>query len=88
MTKAQQLGITIFPYKEYDDRHRNIYWESDTGFWIKFEYDNDSNKIYLENSDGFGWIRKFNHNNVLLSEIDIQTWRQIQHRNSVISNLL
>jgi hypothetical protein len=52
MTKAQQLGITEFPYQEFDSNGKEIYYENSDGFWIKREYDSNHNRIYYEDSYG------------------------------------
>lgn len=51
-------------------------------------YDLKGNKTYHENSNGYGYLYLFDENNNLISEIDIQYWKKIQHRNSIINNLL
>ena len=88
MTKAQKLGITHFPYIEKDEKYREIYWENNFGLWIKTEYDSKGNKIYHEDSNGYGYLNTFDENNKLISSIDIKTWRQIEHRNSVLDKLI
>lgn len=52
MTKAQQLGITEFPYYEYDSNGNLTYIESSDGDWAKYEYDDNGNEIYCEDSYG------------------------------------
>jgi len=47
-TKAQELGITEFPYREYDSDGNEIYWENKDGYWLKKEYDNLKTVIYQE----------------------------------------
>ena len=37
-TKAQQLGITEFPYMELDEKKRIIYYEQKDGYWYKKEW--------------------------------------------------
>jgi hypothetical protein len=56
MTKAQQLGITEFPYHEFDERGNRVYYERSDGYWEKYEYDGSGNEIYFENSNGY-WIK-------------------------------
>jgi len=48
MTKAQQLGITEFPYQEFDSNGKLTYHEDSTGSWHKFEYDSNGNESYWE----------------------------------------
>jgi hypothetical protein len=55
-TKAQELGITEFPYIEYDANGKETYYEDSTGFWVKREYDSYENRTYYENSNGF-WVK-------------------------------
>lgn len=56
MTKAQQLGITKFPYEEYDSNGNIIYSENSTGFWYKVEYDSNGNTTFYEDSTKF-WCK-------------------------------
>lgn len=50
--KARAMGITEFPYKEYDSNGNEIYWEGSTGVWYKSEYNSNNREIYYEDSDG------------------------------------
>ena len=50
--KARALGITAFPYREYDSNDNVIYYENSNGYWAKYEYDSNGNETYYENSDG------------------------------------
>tara|TARA_R110002012_G_scaffold264361_1_gene447699 strand:- start:241 stop:486 length:246 start_codon:yes stop_codon:yes gene_type:complete len=63
-TKGRELGITEFPYEEYDKNGYITYHENSWGTWWKVEYDDKGNKIRIDFSDG-EW-RKFkyddNHN--------------------------
>ena len=54
MTKAQKLGITKFPYEEFDSNGHRIYCEVLNGDWDKQEYDSNGNEIYFE-SRRFRW---------------------------------
>jgi YD repeat-containing protein len=56
MTIAQQLKITEFPFIIKDKKGKEIYYESSTGSWYKYEYDQNGNPIYFENSTG-GWYK-------------------------------
>lgn len=61
--KARAMGITKFPYVEYDSNGKPTYVEYSNGFWDRYEYDSRGNKTYHENSKGF-WIKKeFDSNN-------------------------
>jgi hypothetical protein len=51
-TKAQELGITKFPYREFDDKSNLIYYEDEEGYWFKREYDDNGNCLYYENCRG------------------------------------
>ena len=51
-TKAQQLGITKFPYIEKDKNGNMTYFEYSYGWWYKYEYDESDNRTYLESADG------------------------------------
>jgi len=88
MTKAQQLGIKDFPYEEKDDVERITYWENEFGYWFKMGYDLKGNKIYHENSDGYGYSYLFDENNNLVSQIDIQTYKLYKRREAIINSLL
>lgn len=50
-TKAQELGVTEFPYIEYDGSGNKIYWEDSNGLWEKYEYGQDGELVYFENSN-------------------------------------
>ena len=62
MTKAQQLGITEFPYREYDSNGKLTYYEGSDGYWVKQEYDSNDNRNYYEDSDGYWFRREFDSN--------------------------
>jgi hypothetical protein len=49
--KARAMGITAFPYREYDSNDNVIYYESADGYWIKTEC-NKGYCTYWENSNG------------------------------------
>lgn len=53
MTKAQQLGITKFPYVERDANGNKTYIEDADGWWCKREFDDNGNVTYVEYSYGF-----------------------------------
>ena len=50
--KARAMGITRFPYYEYDSNGEITYWEDSDGDWRKSEYDSNGNEIYFENNFG------------------------------------
>jgi len=51
-TKARELGITKFPYRECNDKGIVIYYEDEEGYWFKREYDDNGNCLYYENCIG------------------------------------
>ena len=51
-TKARELGITKFPYREYDNRGNLLYIEDKNGYWFKKQYDDNDNQIYFESYTG------------------------------------
>ncbi len=51
-TIAEQLGITNFPFKIKNERGNEIYKEWEDGFWARWEFDEQGNYIYFENSYG------------------------------------
>ena len=51
-TKARELGITKFPYEEYDKNGNLMYIEWDDGTWVKREFDDKGNITYRECNDG------------------------------------
>jgi hypothetical protein len=55
-TKAQELGITEFPYIEYDDDGNRTYFEIECGFWVKSTYNDSGLMNYLELPHGY-WAR-------------------------------
>ena len=61
-TRAQELGITKFPYIEKDENDNIIYYEDSNGDWYKREYDSNGDIIYYENSDGYWYKREFDSN--------------------------
>ena len=54
--KAIAMGVTEFPYREYDSNGNETYYEDSDGYWAKKEYDSNNNRIYGENSRGY-WER-------------------------------
>jgi len=51
-TIAQELNITQFPFETRDKRGNIIYKEFENGFWAKWEYDEQGEEIYYEDSYG------------------------------------
>lgn len=62
MTKAQELGITEFPYREYDSNWNLTYYEEANGYWSKREYDDNENQTYYENSDEYWQKTEYDSN--------------------------
>ena len=60
--KAKSLGVTKFPYREYDSNGKTIYYEDKDGYWERFERDSNGNTTYVEHSDGFWAKQEFNCN--------------------------
>tara|TARA_R110002020_G_scaffold173181_1_gene363925 strand:- start:282 stop:467 length:186 start_codon:yes stop_codon:yes gene_type:complete len=52
-TKAQELGITEFPYYEFNKNGNITYYETSDGTWWKGEFNDKDNQTYYENSTGF-----------------------------------
>jgi hypothetical protein len=52
MTKAQELGITEFPYKEYDENGVVVYEEQFDGSWVSVKLTPHGDMIHWENHEG------------------------------------
>lgn len=80
-TKARQLGITQFPYMEYDKIGNVLYCEDSSGFWFKRAYSDDYNhQTYYENSHGT-WV-KYQYDeyyNVIYHENSEGIWHKYQY---------
>jgi hypothetical protein len=61
-TIAQQLKIKKFPFIIEDSNGNEIYYEFESGFWIRREKDENDNQTFAENSDGFWCKREFDSN--------------------------
>ena len=61
-TKAQELGITNFPYEEFDENGNETYTEFSSGNWFKYKYDENNNLSYFEQSNGYWYKRKCSKN--------------------------
>ena len=61
-TKVQILGITEFPYREFDDKGNETYSEYSGGYWSKCEYDDKGDVTYYENSVGSWHKFKYDDN--------------------------
>ena len=60
-TKAQQLGITDFPYEERDKNGYVTYWENSYGDWELSVVNDVGNVTYHESSGGYSWNSKFDN---------------------------
>ncbi len=52
MTRAQELGITEFPFEIKNSNGKTIYREASNGFWFKKEYDANGSLVYWETNKG------------------------------------
>lgn len=52
-TIAQQLNVKEFPFEIKDKNGRRIYFENNSGAWLRQEYDSNGNETYFENSNSF-----------------------------------
>ena len=68
MTKAQELGITEFPYIEYDSNGNKVYVEIEDGFWIKSIFNEKNQITYLEKYNGTFQNWKYDENNSVFYE--------------------
>jgi len=59
MTRAQQLGITEFPYREYNKKGKISYYEREDGYWWRAKYHANGFETYLEFSNGLFMKREF-----------------------------
>jgi len=60
--KARTMGITEFPYWEYDSNGRLTYYESVDGQFDSYEFDSNGCMTYYENSDGRWFRAEFDSN--------------------------
>jgi hypothetical protein len=90
MTKAQQLGITKFPYEEKDEKGRVIYREYGDGRWSKTQFDAADNIIEYENSElnEFCCSRRFDDKRNKIWEIKGEEWKIWHNRKVIINKLL
>jgi hypothetical protein len=71
-TIAQQLKITEFPFVIKDRRGKDIYIESSSGYWNKYQRNKNGTILHQEDSNG-GWVNR---------ELDSEN-REIFYQNSV-----
>jgi hypothetical protein len=60
MTIAQQLKIKEFPFIINNHNGHQIYYEYESGFWIRREKDSNDRQTFAENSDGYWCKAEFN----------------------------
>jgi hypothetical protein len=58
-TKAQQLGITEFPYFERDEKNRILYYEREDGYWYKQVFHKCGQESLVFFNDGLYLKRDF-----------------------------
>jgi len=68
LTIAEQLNITDFPFRIYDNNENEIYTEYGDNTWYKREYDENGNRIYLRQSGGYIENCEYSKNNILIYE--------------------
>ena len=73
MTKAQELGITEFPFEIRDKNDNLIYYENSKGYWRKIEYDENNNQTYSKNSNGYWRKREYDKkgNQIYFEDSDV-----------------
>lgn len=59
LTRAQQLGIKDFPYKEHDKKGKITYYERADGYWWRAEYHTNGFETLVEFSNGLFMKREF-----------------------------
>jgi len=59
LTKARSLGITEFPYREYNKKGKISYYEREDGYWWRAEYHSSGFETFIEFSNGLFLKRKF-----------------------------
>ena len=56
LSKVYNQPVIVRNNYVYNTDGNEIYYENNSGFWIKYEYDANGNKIYHEDSTGV-WIK-------------------------------
>lgn len=51
--KARAMGITEFPYYEYDSNGYHTYWENSDGEWVVRELTANGKEISFKRYDGY-----------------------------------
>ena len=76
-TIAQELNIKEFPFVIKDKNDREIYFETEFGFWRKKEYNKWGFMIYYENS--VGTIIDRGKNNIPSYTME-DLWKMLKHK--------
>jgi len=64
-TRARKLGITKFPYNEYDKYGQHTYHENEDGSWWEAEYDER-----FDEKERFETLVRFSNGNFIKREFD------------------
>jgi len=82
ISKVFNQPVTIKDNRVYDINGKEIYYETSTGYWVKYEYDNNGNLIYREDSDG-SWVKKEydNQGNIIYYEYSDGYWIKREYDN-------
>lgn len=90
--KAEAMGVTEFPYREYDGGNLTYYEEyNEDGYrcWRKMNYDSYGNMIYKLQSDEYWVKQEFDENSNLIHRVnswhDWKRW-EYDHMNNVIES--
>ena len=57
--KAESLGITKFPYTEFNSNGYIRYYEDSNNYWFRREFDSNGNQTYYENAKGYWFKREY-----------------------------
>jgi len=81
-SKIFNQPVTIRDNDVYDANGNIIYHENIKGrnYWKKFEYDDQGNEIYSEDSDGFWYKTEYNTNsNIIYYERSDGFWKKYEY---------
>lgn len=82
LTKAQKLGITIFPYKEYDEQGFISYHEFENGQYYEKRWNKKRTTSYITFQDGTLFIDKFDkQGNQIYSNSKGYWWKRRYDKN-------
>ena len=69
MTLAQsykkQFGKVSYPFRIYDSKGKEVYYEDSDDYWWKREYDSNGNETYFEDSNDYWEKREYGANGKL-----------------------